>query len=216
MDDFIQPNPFDSRVIQSVLLAENQQLRARIAQLEQKNVVQLGAIDAGLNRISHLEGESKQHLEWATTWHDALCVVATVLEVPTADTAQMLKTGIVECIRDMTADNQRLKLERDGLSAESLAFSASCNELRAENQQLKAGILDRERTCGNLSSRLAGEEIANANLTAENQRLRAELAQVDIAAELLVTARKVNQSTVDTAMKIAGGCAPVDAARGGK
>jgi predicted RNase H-like nuclease (RuvC/YqgF family) len=75
-------------------------------------------------------------------------------------------------IERLTAENQRLKLERDGLSDESLAFSASCNELRAENQQLKAGILDRERACGNLSSRLVGEEIEIARLKAEAEMLR--------------------------------------------
>lgn len=75
-----------------------------------------------------------------------------------------------------------------------------------EISQLRARIAHLEQDYGH-------EQAMRLKIEAENQRLRAELAQVDIAVELLVTARKVNQSTVDTAMSIASGCAPIDEAR---
>lgn len=83
------------------------------------------------------------------------------------------------------------------------------DELRARIAQLETEVARHLKEKLELADR-------NLELDVENQRLRAELAQVDIAIELLVTARKVNQSTVDTAMSIAIGCAPIDAARGAK
>lgn len=56
----------------------------------------------------------------------------------------------------------------------------------------------------------ASDKATIAELQARLARSEAELSQLYITLELLVTARKVNQSTVDKASEIASGLAPAD------
>jgi hypothetical protein len=121
------------------------------------------------DRISKTEAESKQHLDWAATWHDALCIVATVLEVPTCDSEPMIKTGIVETIRDLQAENQRLRCEAQALrsaNARSNLYLCIAKDCLDPNDKGGPIACDYEHEIH--------EPIRE--LVRENERLRAEVA----------------------------------------